>query len=81
VYGAFADAEFLGGGTDSCPVLYDVKSQALGPVFHVFLQSLHSPPCGVAFYAAAGAGMPKSGKRCSLCGKKGRSRQDNDYFF
>ena len=32
VHGGFADAEFLCGGADCGPVLYDVKSEALCPL-------------------------------------------------
>ena len=41
--GRLADAKLLCGGTDGGPVLYDVQSQALGPVLHISLQK-HSLP-------------------------------------
>ena len=50
----FADPKLLCGGTDGGPVLYDVKSQALSPVLHVSLQTIHSPPCGGSVYAGSG---------------------------
>ena len=43
MYGTFADAEFLRGGADRGPVLYDVKSQAFRPLLHVFFQSTFTP--------------------------------------
>jgi len=50
----FADPKLLCGGTDGGPVLYDVKSQALGPVLHIPFQTIHSPPCGGLSYAGRG---------------------------
>ena len=50
--GAFADAEFLRGGADRGPVLYDVKSETLSPLLHIFFQTLHSPPLVAPSYAA-----------------------------
>ena len=35
VHCGFADAEFLCGGADRGPVLYDVKGQLTGPFLHV----------------------------------------------
>ena len=61
---ALADAKLLCGGTDGGPVLYDVKSQALSPVLHISLQTIHSPPCGGSVYAASVRGMP-----CDLPGE------------
>ena len=49
----FADPKLLCSGADGGPVLYDVKSQALGPVLHVSLQTIHSPPCGGSVYAGS----------------------------
>ena len=43
MYGGFADAEFLRGGADCGPILYDVQSQAFRPVLHVTLQSTTLP--------------------------------------
>lgn len=40
---AFADAEFLRGGADRGPVLYDVKSETLGPLLHVPFQNTTLP--------------------------------------
>ena len=57
MYCAFTDSKLLCGGTDSGPVLYDVKSQALGPVLHIPFQTIHSPPCGGSSYAGEGSGM------------------------
>ena len=51
MYCAFTDSKLLCGGTDGGPVLYDVKSQALGPVLHIPFQTIHSPPCGGSSYA------------------------------
>ena len=53
----FADPKLLCGGTDGGPVLYDVKSQALGPVLHIPFQTIHSPPCGGSSYAGSECGM------------------------
>ena len=57
MYCTFADPKLLCGGTDSGPVLYDVKSQALGPVLHIPFQTIHSPPCGGSSYAGKGRVM------------------------
>ena len=56
MYGRLADAKLLCGGTDGGPVLYDVKSQALGPVLHISLQK-HSLPALWCFQSMqAGSG-------------------------
>ena len=39
----FTDAEFLCGGADRSPVLYDVKSETFRPLLHVFFQTLSLP--------------------------------------
>ena len=52
MYGGFADAEFLRGGADRGPVLYDVKSETLSPLLHIFFQTLPSPPLVAPSYAA-----------------------------
>ena len=43
MYRGLTDAEFRGGGADRGPVLYDVKSQAFRPLFHITLQSATLP--------------------------------------
>ena len=60
----FTDAKLLCSGADGGPVLYDVKSQTLGPVLHIPFQTIHSPPCGGSVYAASVRGMP-----CDLPGE------------
>ena len=57
MYGGFTDAEFLCGGADRGPVLYDVKSEALRPLLHIFFQTLHSPPLVAPSYANGGEVM------------------------
>ena len=44
MYGGLADAEFIGCGAHRGPVLYDVKSEALCPLLHVFFQNTLTPP-------------------------------------
>ena len=41
--GGFTDAEFLRGGADRGPILYDVKGQAFRPLLHVTLQNAFTP--------------------------------------
>ena len=53
----FADPKLLCSGADGGPILYDVKSQTLGPVLHISLQTIHSPPSGGSVYAAGKDGM------------------------
>ena len=43
MYGGFTDTEFLCGGADRGPVLYDVKSETFRPLLHIFLQTLSLP--------------------------------------
>ena len=74
MYGRLADAKLLCGGTDGGPVLYDVKSQALGPVLHISLQTIHSPPCGGSVYAAGEGDM-------SIGSTGGRGKSLNSAFL
>ena len=46
MYGRLADAEFLRGGADGGPVLYNVKSQAFCPLLHVLFQTPSLPVSG-----------------------------------
>ena len=39
MHGGFADPEFFGGGADGGPVLYQVKSQFLGPLLQILFDS------------------------------------------
>jgi len=57
----FTDAEFLRGGADRGPVLYDVKSEALCPLLHVFFQTLSLPASSCSILC---------GKRQSYAGKR-----------
>ena len=43
MYRGFADTEFLRGGADRGPVLYDVKSETFCPLLHVFFQTPSLP--------------------------------------
>ena len=56
MYGGFTDTEFLRGGADRGPVLYDVKSKTFSPLLYVFFQTSSLPASSC----------------CILCGRKMR---------
>ena len=59
--GGFTDAEFLRGGADRGPVLYDVKSQALGPLLHISFQHTTLPASCWSILCGAWAGYVHPG--------------------
>ena len=54
--GTLADAELLGGGAHRGSVLYDVKSQAFGPLLHVFFQTPSLPASDCSILCGGGEG-------------------------
>ena len=65
VHCRFADAEFLRGGADSGPVLYNVLGQALCPLLHVTLQNTTLPASSCSILCGAPQGYVPSCRRKS----------------
>ena len=59
MYRRFADGKLLCGGADRGPVLYDVKSQAFRPLFHVSFQNTTLPASCWSILCGTEAGYEK----------------------
>ena len=69
MYGGLADAEFLRGGADRGPILYDVKGQAFRPFLHVTLQNAFTPHLLLLKTMRRGGG---------LCGRRAEKQANGD---
>ena len=69
MYGGLADAEFLRGGADRGPILYDVKGQAFRPFLHVTLQNAFTPHLLLLKTMRRGRG---------LCGRRAEKQANGD---
>jgi len=74
VDGAFADAKLLCGGPDGGPVLYDVKSQAFGPLLHVFFQTPSLPASDCSILCGGRGGYACREHRLRLDSRRGNVR-------
>ena len=71
MYGGFADAEFLGGGTNGRPVLYQVLGKLAGSLFQIVSNMAPLPCCcGLSIWGRAGEYDRESCGAQSFCGQR-----------
>ena len=71
MYGGFADAEFLGGGTNGRPVLYQVLGKLAGSLFQIVSNMAPLPCCcGLSIWGRAGEYDRESCGAQSVCGQR-----------